>query len=365
MPPPSWEPGGRGVTEFEGRRSGDGRWFFVTGGCWFIRTGAVRAMDWPDPRLVKAADDVLMGEAIRQQGWAMDDIGALGVAISGADRRGGGEGCDDLDRMMVPLPPAAPAVPEPPPRTPPRGCLAIPTFRDADRLEAHFGRRAGWIAPLDCLVIDDNFEPAESARVRALCARHGWRHRPTGRPAHRGWLEDAGDLSSFNRALWEALTSLADDYDYVVKMDTDACLLGPAWHEEMARRLAGRAALLGTPELRPARDGMAFWELARRRGVPFDLEPSVAHLQGGIVGLGRGALLRLRAMGFLDGPHAGFAEDVYLSYCCRALGIPLERAETVGSWYAPYRPSSASLLGLKAVHPAAPEDSIAGVVRVG
>jgi GT2 family glycosyltransferase len=88
LPPPSWRLGGKGEFNFRGLGTGDGRWDFVTGGCWMIRTSAVRALGWPDPRLVKMGDDAFLGEAIRQQGWAIMDIGSPGVAISAAPRRG-------------------------------------------------------------------------------------------------------------------------------------------------------------------------------------------------------------------------------------------------------------------------------------
>src|SRR5579864_5376982 len=78
LEPPSWAPGGKGQFDFEGKGSGDGRWFFVTGGCWLMRTRSIRTLDWPDPSLVKRNDDVFLGEAIRQQGWEFRDIGAAG-----------------------------------------------------------------------------------------------------------------------------------------------------------------------------------------------------------------------------------------------------------------------------------------------
>ena len=62
--------------DFRGEAKGDGRWFFVVGGCWWIRTCAVRELDWPDPRLVKGSDDVYLGEAIRQRGWDIADLEA-------------------------------------------------------------------------------------------------------------------------------------------------------------------------------------------------------------------------------------------------------------------------------------------------
>jgi GT2 family glycosyltransferase len=88
LPPPSWRPGGKGEFNFKNRGCGDGRWDFIVGGCWLIRTSAIRALDWPDRRLVKLGDDVLLGEAIRQQGWELGNIGRPGVAINTEPRRG-------------------------------------------------------------------------------------------------------------------------------------------------------------------------------------------------------------------------------------------------------------------------------------
>lgn len=87
--PPSWRPGGKDVSDFEGRESGDGRWFFAAGGCWLIKTEAVRALNWPDPRLLKEGDDVLLGEALRQKGWQVEQMGrSNGIVINDAERRG-------------------------------------------------------------------------------------------------------------------------------------------------------------------------------------------------------------------------------------------------------------------------------------
>jgi hypothetical protein len=88
LPPPSWRPGGKGEFDFDGLGIGDGRWFFVVGGCFMIRTSAVRQMDWPDRRLSFLGEDVFLGEAIRQQGWTLGNLGALGVAVNTAPRRG-------------------------------------------------------------------------------------------------------------------------------------------------------------------------------------------------------------------------------------------------------------------------------------
>jgi GT2 family glycosyltransferase len=87
LPPPSWQVGGKGEFDFEGRGTGDGRWFFILGGCWLIRTRAVRALDWPDRRLVITGDDVFLGEAIRQQGWRIEHIESPAVAVDTAPRR--------------------------------------------------------------------------------------------------------------------------------------------------------------------------------------------------------------------------------------------------------------------------------------
>jgi GT2 family glycosyltransferase len=98
--PPSWAPGGKGEFGFDGGSTGDGRWFFPTGGCWFIRTQAIRALGWPDPGLVKRNDDVFLAEAIRQQGWEFHDIGPCGVAINMEPRRGEGEDKATMERQM-------------------------------------------------------------------------------------------------------------------------------------------------------------------------------------------------------------------------------------------------------------------------
>jgi GT2 family glycosyltransferase len=88
LPPPSWRPGGKGELNYRGRGTGDGEWLFAVGGCWLIRTAAIRALDWPDCRLIKMGDDVLLGEAIRQHGWRITNLGDRGVALNTAKRRG-------------------------------------------------------------------------------------------------------------------------------------------------------------------------------------------------------------------------------------------------------------------------------------
>ena len=88
LTPPGWAPGGKGEFDFEGRGTGNGRWEFILGGFWLMRTLAIRAMDWPDRRLRKLAEDVLLGEAVRQQGWAIAQPELAGIAINQAPRRG-------------------------------------------------------------------------------------------------------------------------------------------------------------------------------------------------------------------------------------------------------------------------------------
>jgi GT2 family glycosyltransferase len=87
LPPPFWEVGGKGELDYNGQGTGDGRWFFLVGGGWFARHWALRQLDWPDRRLFVLGEDVFLGEAVRQQGWAIQDIGERGVTLNAAPRR--------------------------------------------------------------------------------------------------------------------------------------------------------------------------------------------------------------------------------------------------------------------------------------
>ena len=51
------------------------------------RRSALQLLQWPDPRLVIDFEDLILGEAIRQQGWTIGDIGELGVRINTETRR--------------------------------------------------------------------------------------------------------------------------------------------------------------------------------------------------------------------------------------------------------------------------------------
>jgi hypothetical protein len=90
--PPSVLP--REAPDRDGGQTGDDRrWWFITGGCWMIRTEVLRALDWPDPRLIKRNDDLFLCEALRQNDWDYQHVGPLGVAINTEPTRGGGEDC--------------------------------------------------------------------------------------------------------------------------------------------------------------------------------------------------------------------------------------------------------------------------------
>ena len=68
----------------EGRKAA--QFSFATGGFWAIRTAALRALDWPDPRLVHTTGDFLLGEALRQNGLPLGRFD-YGVKINDARRR--------------------------------------------------------------------------------------------------------------------------------------------------------------------------------------------------------------------------------------------------------------------------------------
>ncbi len=87
LTPPFPAPGGKGELDYEGKGGGDSHWDFVAGGEWCVRAEAIRALDWPDRRLAILGDDVFLGEALRQQGWRICDLGVHGVAINAANRR--------------------------------------------------------------------------------------------------------------------------------------------------------------------------------------------------------------------------------------------------------------------------------------
>jgi hypothetical protein len=96
LTPPYWAPGGKGELNFKGYHGGDGRWHFILGGSWFCRTWALRHLDWPDRRLIKLGDDVMLGEAVRQQGWKMEGARSFGLLLTVTPRRGDPGICPDF-----------------------------------------------------------------------------------------------------------------------------------------------------------------------------------------------------------------------------------------------------------------------------
>ena len=61
LPPPSWRLGGKGEFNFRDCGCGDGRWQFLVGGCFMIRTAAIWATDWPDPMSSAASQSASSG----------------------------------------------------------------------------------------------------------------------------------------------------------------------------------------------------------------------------------------------------------------------------------------------------------------
>jgi predicted O-methyltransferase YrrM len=232
-----------------------------------------------------------------------------------------------------------------------RGCIFIPTFCDTDLLDQNFGNRRDLTANLDIWVYDDNVNAQECEKVKALCQANGWEYRRSQRERHGSWRSEYSNLAGYNRFIWESMTFLGEHYDYVVKMDTDAYVIEPDWYREIAGLLSKRTAIAGTPETRPTRDVMSFWNLARKAGFDVDVGEYVTHLQGGLYGVSRAALEKLASMGFLAGEHVGFAEDCYMSYSARLLGIEFLTTQTTGSWFRPYRPKMELIRHLKAIHP--------------
>lgn len=82
--------------------SGDRRWHFCSGGSWFARSVVINKLGWPPASLIKKSNDVLLGEAIRQAGYELFDLGGKGVHSNGADRRGCGEDAQTMyDQMRI------------------------------------------------------------------------------------------------------------------------------------------------------------------------------------------------------------------------------------------------------------------------
>jgi SAM-dependent methyltransferase len=531
LEPPSWNKGGKGEDDFEGRGIGDGRWFFITGGSWFIRTSTIKILDWPDPNLIKRNDDVFLCEAIRQQGWNFQDIGTSGVAINTELRRGEGEDKQTMQRQVgestesldltgwfydderiayqkmvseikngkivevgvwkglslssildicksnnnelyaidawLPVE-NDPALSESrtrdifsifktnlkllghsdtvrvirkrsleaaddfsdnsldlvfidadhsynaviadirkwwdklkpggilcghdftfkegvcravtvlfhnsfelvggsvwkavkktqslspiflPGKRQGKGCVFIPTFMDSKLLEENYANRPEVTAQIDIIVIDDNHGLEETNRVKKLCSQNNWTYQYSNRSTHGRWQDHYHDQAGFNRFIWSVFIQLGKQYDYVIKMDTDAYIIEEDFFMEMDNLLYNRRAAAGTFEYRSINDVKSFWSLKGVEKYSFKPSAYVPHLQGGIYGLSKKALREIETIGFLEGVHDGFAEDGYISYTCLLLGIPLIPVTTTGSWWRHYLPELKTLQGLKAIHP--------------
>ena len=232
-----------------------------------------------------------------------------------------------------------------------RGAIFLPSFRDTRLVEENFAWRPELFEGLDLHVFDDNHEPAESERLLAIARACGWHYHASGMGRHSDLAHRQIDYSPYNGFIWRSLTSLADDYDYVVKLDTDTCLLAPDWWHEAAGRLAGRVAMLGTFELRPFYQVAPFWNTAWRNGWWRTVPALALGVQGGWYALSQEALRRIRDMGFMPGPHKDFTEDGYMSYSAQLLGIEMLASTTTGSWWRNMRPALAHVDHLKALHP--------------
>lgn len=232
-----------------------------------------------------------------------------------------------------------------------RGAVFLPCHGDTWRVEQNLAWRTELVAGLDVHVFDDNHAPAETDRLAAIARECGWCYHRSGLGEHPDYTASRAEFSDYNRFIWESLVSLGNEYDFVIKLDTDACPLRADWWHEAAARLTGREAMLGTYDLRPAHEVTDFWQVARRHGYSLAVPRFPMHLQGGTYALSRGALQRLKGMGFLAGPHNGFTEDGYMSYCAQLLGIELLAAATIGSWSSQKRPPWWALTHLRSVHP--------------
>jgi GT2 family glycosyltransferase len=62
---------------------------FAPGAFWAIRTEVLRFIDWPDPRLVQADEDFILGEALRQNSLRIENF-KYGIKVNDAPRRNEG-----------------------------------------------------------------------------------------------------------------------------------------------------------------------------------------------------------------------------------------------------------------------------------
>lgn len=71
-------------TDLDGNRAIEFR--FAPGAFWAIRTQVLYRLDWPDPRLIQADEDFVLGEALRQNSFSIQNF-KYGVKVNDAPRR--------------------------------------------------------------------------------------------------------------------------------------------------------------------------------------------------------------------------------------------------------------------------------------
>ena len=69
---------------FDGSRAVEFR--FAQGAFWAIRTKVLHQLDWPDPRLIHACEDFILGEALRQNSFRIEGFN-YGVKVNDSPRR--------------------------------------------------------------------------------------------------------------------------------------------------------------------------------------------------------------------------------------------------------------------------------------
>jgi len=232
-----------------------------------------------------------------------------------------------------------------------KGAVFIPCFQDTWRIEENLAWRPELVNGLDVHIFDHNFAPAEMDRLSAVARNCDWTYHHRGTRDHPDFTSCRAEFADYNRFIWQNMTGLSDGYDFVIKLDTDACILDRYWWHEAAARLHGRTAMMGTFDLRPMYEVAYFWHVAWQNGYNPSVPAYPMHLQGGIYAVSRGALRSLGDMGFLPGPHHDFTEDGYMSYCAQMLGVEMIPSTTLGSWTRLKRPPLEHLGPFKAIHP--------------
>ncbi len=74
-------------TDLDGNRAAEFR--FAPGAFWAIRTEVLYKLNWPDPRLIHADEDFLLGEALRQNSLLIENFN-YGIKVNDAPRRNAG-----------------------------------------------------------------------------------------------------------------------------------------------------------------------------------------------------------------------------------------------------------------------------------